>query len=333
MTQLHIDTAALVANWQLLKGMVAGETAAVVKADGYGLGIANVAPPLARAGCRTFFVAHMSEGIALRRLLPDVRIIILHGVKAGEVALFKQHNLTPVIAGPADLTCWPAGGWLHVDTGMSRLGFPPHELPEGSFDGIMSHFACSDEPQHFMNVEQLKTFRAVRAKYPGVPASLSNSSGIFLGAANHFELVRPGVALYGVNPTPDAPNPMQRVVTLTATVLQTRTIAAGSTVGYGAGWMADRETKLATIECGYADGLKRAMSGRGFAVIHDTKVPFAGRVSMDLIVLDVTDTPPVAVGDKVELIGTHLSVDDVAATADTIGYEVLTSLRLARSSL
>lgn len=326
---IAVNEAALAANWSLLKGKVAGECGAVVKANGYGLGIHNVAPVLARAGCKTFFVAHAKEGAVLRPLVPEAVIIVMHGIKQSEVDLFRQFNLIPALKCGEDLKAWgDAPAWVHVDTGMNRLGFGVHEVPDcKNALGIMSHFACSDEPQHFMNIEQLKKFRAVRARFPHLPASLCNSSGIFLGPANHFDIVRPGVALYGVNPTPGQPNPMQRVVTVTATVLQVREIAEGETVGYGASWMADRPTRLATIECGYADGLLRSLSGRGFAAVGGVRVPFAGRVSMDMIVLDVTAAPPVAVGDEVELIGPTISADDVAEAAGTIGYEVLTGLK------
>jgi len=320
------NISALAANWRLLKSMTAGDCAAVVKANAYGLGIDTVAPALASAGCRTFFVAHTQEGVKLRERLRDVTIIVLHG--AHEPKLLKEFNLIPCLNGPQDLH-WSGPAWLHVDTGMNRLGFAFGEAPESLKPiGIMSHLACSDEREHHMNVEQLKKFRAVRAHYAGIPASFANSSGVFLGPHYHFDLLRPGVALYGVNPSPWQDNPMQRVVSVQVPVLQTHTIQAGETVGYSATWMAERTTKLATIECGYADGLLRSLSGRGFAALHGVTVPFAGRVSMDTIVLDVTDAPPVHVGDTAELIGEHISVDDVATAAGTIGYEVLTSLKV-----
>lgn len=324
---IHISEQALAGNWRLLANKVAGECGAVVKANGYGLGIGNVAPALARAGCKTFFVAHAKEGAALRPLVPEADIIVMHGIKRGEGDLFKRAALIPALKSHEDVKEWQGPAWLHVDTGMNRLGFDPEDIPDyQQAVGIMSHFACSDEPQHHMNVDQLKAFRAVRARFPGLKASLCNSSGIFLGEANHFDLVRPGVALYGVNPTPGQPNPMQRMVDVGATVLQVRKIEAGETVGYSATWMADRPTVLATIECGYADGLLRSLSNRGYGFINGTRVPFAGRVSMDMIVLDVTDAGEVKAGDVVELIGNNISVDDVAEAAGTIGYEVLTSL-------
>jgi alanine racemase len=326
MSRVSVDHRALIANWRLLKSMTAGDCAAVVKANGYGLGIETVAPALAEAGCQTFFVAHTSEGVKLRQLLRDVRIIVLHG--AHEPKLLKDYNLVPCLNGPQDLH-WPGPAWLHVDTGMNRLGFDSQNIPDSLKPiGIMSHLACSDEREHHMNTAQLKKFRAVRARYAGLPASFANSSGVFLGPHYHFDLLRPGVALYGVNPSPWQSNPMQRVVSVHVPVLQLREIAAGETVGYSATWQAERRTRLATIECGYADGLLRSLSGRGYAAIHGVKVPFAGRVSMDMIILDVTDAPLVQVGDAVELIGEHISVDDVAVAAGTIGYEVLTSLKV-----
>jgi alanine racemase len=326
MTRVTIDTAALAANWRLLKGLSGGDCAAVVKANGYGLGIETIAPALASAGCRTFFVAHTLEGVKLREQLRDVTIIVLHG--AHQPKLLKEFNLIPCLNGPQDLQ-WTGPAWLHIDTGMNRLGFDLRDVPESLKPaGIMSHLACSDEREHHMNIEQLKKFRAVRARYNGIPASFANSSGVFLGPHYHFDLLRPGVALYGVNPSPWQSNPMQRVVSVSVPVLQTREIEAGETAGYSATWLAQRRTKLATIECGYADGLLRSLSGRGFAAIHGVKVPFAGRVSMDMIILDITDAPPVQVGDNAELIGEHISVDDVATAAGTIGYEVLTSLKV-----
>jgi alanine racemase len=323
--RVTVDAPALQANWRLLKSKTAGDCAAVVKANGYGLGIENVAPPLWQAGCRTFYVAHTLEGVGLRKLLPEARIIILHGAHQPE--LLKAHNLIPCLNGPQDLH-WQDAAWLHVDTGMNRLGFAPSDVPENlKPSGIMSHLACSDE-HHPMNEQQLKAFREVRKKFADVPASFANSSGVFLGPAYHFDLLRPGVALYGVNPTPDQPNPMQPVVSVHVPVLQTRDVPEGVTVGYSATFMTARPSKLATIECGYADGLLRSLSVHGFAAVNGVRVPFAGRVSMDMIVLDVTDAPPVKAGDMVELIGAHISVDDVAQAAGTIGYEVLTNLKL-----
>ena len=328
---ITLNNAALAANWNFLKNKSRAECGAVVKANGYGLGVANVVPVLAEAGCRTFFVAHAKEGAEIRPLVPDAQIIVMHGIQKGQADLFTAHNLIPALKSHEDLQEWQAPAWLHFDTGMNRLGFDVQDAPELSdVLGVMSHFACSDEPQHHMNVAQLRKFRAVRAKYPQAKASLCNSSGIFLGEANHFDVLRPGVALYGVNPVPDQPNPMQQVVMIAAAVLQVRHVAEGETAGYGATWMADRPTKLATIECGYADGLLRSLSGRGFAAVNGVRVPFAGRVSMDMIILDVTDASDVKVGDTVELIGPAISVDDVAAAAGTIGYEVLTSLNRTR---
>lgn len=323
--RVTVDTAALQANWRLLKSKTAGDCAAVVKANGYGLGIANVAPPLWQVGCRTFYVAHTFEGVELRKLLPEASIIILHG--AHQPDLLKTHNLIPCLNGPQDLH-WQGPAWLHVDTGMNRLGFAAGEVPESlKPSGIMSHLACSDE-HHPMNEQQLKAFRDVRKKFADVPASFANSSGVFLGPAYHFDLLRPGAAIYGVNPTPDQPNPMQPVVSVNVPVLQTRDVPEGVTVGYGATFMTTRASKLATIECGYADGWLRSLSGRGFAAINGVRVPFVGRVSMETIVLDVTDAPPVSAGDSVELIGAHVCVDDVAQAAGTISYEVLTSLKI-----
>lgn len=325
---VSLDTTALAANWLSLKGMVGeAECAAVVKANAYGLGIENVAPVLAKAGCRTFFVAHAKEGVALRKLLPDVTIIVLHGIKPHEGPLFTQNKLTPVLGGPQDLH-WTGPAWLHIDTGMNRLGFAPDELPErDNLLGLMSHLACADEPHHHMNTEQLRIFRAARIRYPALPCSLSASSGIFLGQHYHFNLVRPGIALYGGNPVPGQRNPMKPVVSVHVPVLQVRNVAAGETVGYGASFITDRPSRLAVIESGYADGLHRSLSTRGFVGFNGKRLPMVGRVSMDLIVVDATGYP-VEPGDLIEYLGPTCPLDEVAEAMGTISYEVLTSLRI-----
>ena len=355
---LSIDLAAIRDNWQLLRDRL-GQTdcAAVVKADAYGLGAARVAPVLAAAGCRHFFVAHLDEAIALRPHLPArASIYVLHGVPPGAEPECAAHALVPVLNSRPQIDAWrdvasAAGRRLaaivQVDTGMSRLGLSPAELDAlaadpTAFDGIdivfvMSHLACADEPGHPANAAQLERFVAARRQLPAAPATFANSSAIFLGADYHFDLARPGAALYGVAPTAGAPNPMRPVVRLQGKVIQTRSLEAGAAVGYGHAWVAPRPTRLATVSVGYADGYLRSLSGKGSAWLDGVELPVAGRVSMDTITIDVSALPAGAVGPGtlVDLLSPQQGVDALAARAGTIGYEVLTSLgsRYARHYL
>lgn len=347
---LTIDLAAIVANWRALGARAApAQCAAVVKADGYGCGLSEVARALAAAGCETFFVANLAEARRARAAARHATIYVLNGVLPGTADAFAQDNLRPVIGDWAAWQEWTAfraaSGWrggaaFHVDTGMNRLGFSAEEVrqlaPARKADHgialLMSHFACSEE-EHPLNAIQLERFAAVRSLFPGIAGSLSNSSGIFLGKAAHHDLVRPGVALYGANPTPGKPNPMRTVVTLQGRVVQTRDVAQGATVGYSATWTARRPTRLAVVSVGYADGFLRAASASdkragAEAMVAGQRCPLAGRVSMDLIALDVTDVAADKVrrGDLVTLLGEGIGIDDLADRAGTIGYEVLTSL-------
>lgn len=348
-TVLTIDLAALAANYRLLRDRASpAACSAVVKADGYGLGAAQVAPVFYGEGCRHFFVAHLEEGLALKQALrPDAAIYLLNGLPPGADAECAAAGLIPVINDMDQCARWsaearrqgrPLAALLQLDSGMSRLGLPPRDVARiaadpALLDGIrllyvMSHLACADQPDHPLNAEQLAAFNELRARLPRMPASLANSAGIFLGPDYHFDLVRPGAALYGLAPVMDRPNPMQRVVSLSAKVIQTRDIPAGTAVGYGASFRAERPTRVATISLGYGDGWPRALSGRGFAWYGERRLPVIGRVSMDSITLDVTDLGPEAPrpGDLVELLGPHQSADEVAAQCGTIGYEILTSL-------
>jgi alanine racemase len=345
---LTIDLAAITANWRALRARAApAQCAAVIKADGYGCGIEQVAGMLAKAGCETFFVANLAEARRARAAASGATVYVLT-LLPGTAAAYAGANLRPVLGSIAELEEWrafrKASGWhgkaaLHFDTGMNRLGFPHEETAQiagglGRDHGIalvMSHFACSEE-EHPLNAIQMERFRAVRAQFPGIAGSLSNSSGIFLGSEAHHDLVRPGVALYGANPTPAKPNPMQTVVTLEGRVVQLREVEQGATVGYSATWTAKRPTRLAVVSVGYADGFLRAGSAsdrkRGAeAIVSGQRCPIAGRVSMDLIAIDVTDvSSPPQRGDLVTLLGKDIGVDDLAERAGTIGYEVLTSL-------
>lgn len=333
---LSVDLDAIAGNWLMIKSRLATgcRAAAVLKADGYGLGAVPVAKALHKAGCTRFFVATLDEGVALRAGLPEGEVIVLNGVAAETVAVFRQHRLTPMLNSLDQLAAWKDAGpcALHIDTGMSRLGITLAEArtltaPSGLLL-ISSHLACADEPDQPMNRRQLEEFAALRPLFSGVEASLAASSGIFLGPEWHADWVRPGAALYGVNPTRGVANPMAQVIRLEAKILQVREIDQGRTVGYGATHRAGGKTLLATIAVGYADGLMRCLSNRGHGYVGDKRVPLVGRISMDLTVFDVTGVPEsdLAEGAVIELIGQRNSVDDLAEAAGTIGYEILTSL-------
>jgi len=345
---LEIDLDAIAANWKKLAERLApgARCAAVVKADAYGLGVDDVAPRLARAGCKTFFVATLNEGLALRGLLPRAQIAVLDGLIMGAPADFAKARLLPVLNDLAQLREWHAyaqrrGGapaMLHIDTGLTRLGLPQAEIEALAAEPallkgfkvalILSHLACAGEPAHPMNLEQLNRFRAALRLLAPAPASLASSSGIFLGGDFHFDMVRAGAALYGINPLPGRPNPMAPVVRLKAKILQIRDVDRGETVGYGAAHKMDRPGRIAILALGYADGWLRSSSHRGAARIAGKPAPVIGRVSMDLLTLDVTGIDPRTVqpGDYADLLDAHYGVDDVAFAAGTIGYEVLTAL-------
>ena len=354
---LTIDLDALAANYRLLAERAGtAECAVAVKADAYGTGMALAAPVFARAGARTFFVADLNEGLELRSLLPDVAIGVFNGLMPGCEADYVAHELLPVLNHLGDVERWAAHAsghdvalpaFLHIDTGMNRLGLGPDELdvlvdePDRlagiDLRAIMSHLACAEDTADPMSEAQRDRFRAALGRLPAAPASLANSSGIFRGPDFHFDMVRPGCALYGVNPTPDAANPMRRVVGLAAKVLQVRNVDTPMTVGYGATHRVAQAAKIATIAVGYADGYLRSLSGCGQVWFAGCPAPVVGRVSMDLITVDVTDVPEDATrpGMMAEIIGDHRDADQVAAEAGTIGYEILTSLgrRYARTTI
>jgi len=346
---LTIDLAAIVANWRALSARAApAQCAAVVKADAYGCGIAQVVPALVNAGCDTFFVANLTEARRARTVAPAASIYVLNGVLPGTAASYAAANLHPVLGSAGGLDEWngyrAASGWrggaaLHIDTGMNRLGFPLGETGalanrlagDHGIALVMSHFACSEE-DHPLNAVQMQRFVAMRALLPKIAGSLANSSGIFLGRKAHHDLVRPGVALYGANPTPGQPNPMRAVVGLEGRIVQMRNVEQGATVGYSATWTAQRPTRLAIVSVGYADGFLRGASASdrrpgAEAIVAGKRCPLAGRVSMDLFAVDVTGVADdVKRGGFVTLLGDDIGVDDLAARAGTIGYEVLTSL-------
>lgn len=321
--------------------------AGVVKADAYGTGIVPAANTLLKAGCDTFFVARLEEGMALRPLAPKARIFVLDGAQPDMVPALISHNLTPVLNSISEIAAWSAAARathaqldaaIHIDTGMNRLGLPGPELAILSaehgrlLDGLrvvlwMSHLACSDEPDAKMNRAQLDRFKTALAMLPQGPASLSSSGGIMLGKDYLFDMVRPGICLYGGNPQPSVANPFTPVVRLTTRVMQVRHAAKGETVGYGASHRLKRPSVLATGALGYADGIFRSLSNSGSVAIGGVRAPIVGRVSMDLFTFDITEVPgTIAPGMDVELIGSTISLEEIAAAANTISYEILTSL-------
>ena len=371
--RLTICLDAIVANWRQLQQRLfsvnpAGECAAVVKADAYGLGVGPVAQALSGAGCRTFFVATLAEACELRTVLSrcellegsvdEHNLIVLGGVSHGVGEEWQRYQLIPVLYDVAHINQWVSYQQsvkkslpcvIKVDTGMHRLGLSVsefesvcHSIALGSSLSvlnplwIMSHLACADDPFHPLNLVQLTQFERVadisRSVFPSVRYSLANSSGIFLEPSYSFDLGRPGAALYGINPTPAKANPMAKVVSLYLPVMQVKTIAEGESVGYGGEFVAVRKTCLAIVFAGYADGLFRCLSHRALGYVGDQSVPLVGRVSMDSVVFDVTDLPFESIealsegSAAIELLGEHQTVDDLAACAGTIAYEVLTSL-------
>lgn len=331
--RLDIDLAALLANYRTLQTVApASEIAPVVKADAYGLGMARIAPWLAKHGAQTFFVARLQEGIALRKILSEVVIYVLDGLGAGELTLFAEHDLRPVVNSVEQVDRLDGSkvlAALHIDTGMNRLGIRPEEVQglPGDFKPVMiiSHLACGDELGHPLNAQQLEAFKAIVQRFPGVPASFANSAGAFLGSEYQFDLIRPGNSLYGGGPFGIAHPDIKPVAHLRAPVLQVRDLKAGETVGYGATFTASRDMRLATVGLGYADGLLRSFAASGFATVQEARRPLTGRISMDVFSLDVTGLE-VATGDWVEVLGAQQNLDEVATASGTIGYEWLTRL-------
>ncbi|MBB2201102.1 alanine racemase [Gluconacetobacter tumulisoli] len=346
---LTIDLAAIRANYRLLRARAGGaECAAVVKADAYGLGAAQVAPTLEEEGARTFFVAHIDEGIALRRhVSPGARIIVLHGALPQTEDEFVRHDLVPVINDIDQLRRWraqaamlarPLPAVLQLDTGMSRFGLAERDVHAIADDPdalrgmdvrlVMSHLACADDPADPASGRQRVRLLHLRGYLPRAPASLSASSGIFLGPDFHFDLVRPGAALYGVAPNATRPHPLHPVVRLQARILQTRTIGPDDGVGYGLTYRPVSPRRIATIATGYADGFMRSGAQDGCAWLDGVRLPVLGRISMDSMTVDVTNAPERLIhpGAMVDLLDARRGVDDVARAAGTIGYEILTAL-------
>lgn len=357
--RLTVDLGALAENWrEMARQSGSARTAAVVKADAYGLGLEDCGATLYEAGVRDFFVAVVQEGVTLRAYAPDARIFVLSGIWPGQERMFFENDLVPVIASEEQLAFWMGviaeyGDYpcaLQVDTGFNRLGLPMQDalaLAEdvsrpASFSPVLvlSHLHSGDTPSAASNKAQLESFRQVSAAFEGIESSLSASAGIFLGPEYHFDLTRPGIALYGGEAV-DGVKPLRPVATAEARVVQIRDAGVGGTVSYGATHRLSRPSRLAIASVGYADGYLRSLSGSGiplraggtaggFGFIAGHRVPVIGRITMDLTIFDVTDLPESAMrsGDYIELFGPNMPVDDVARAAGTIGYEMLTSLGL-----
>lgn len=349
--RLTIDTRAIVENWRMLAKLGgATETSAVLKSDAYGVGAEQVVHALAQAGCRTFFVATVDEGVALRRTCPDARIFALAGLWTGWEDDVFSSNLIPVIVSVEQLAHFRSLGRQHpfalfVDTGMNRLGLTPAEAVEVAASrherpvSVMSHLACPDDRAHPLNRQQLESFQAVAAQFKDIESSLASSAAVFLGKEYHFDLTRPGIALYGGETVMGLANPLRPAVTAEARILQIRDVPAGETVSYGATQTLTRNSRIAVAGAGYADGWHRALSSTGVAlrgngstgglgVVAGRKVPIVGRVTMDLTMFDITDIEETAVrtGDYISLFGNGITLDEAARSAGTIGYELLTSL-------
>ena len=348
--ELQINLKAIADNYQIIKKRYKGRTCgAVVKADAYGLGAQTIVPVLKKQGCRLFFVAQANEAADLFPLLRGGgRIAVLNGVLPGDEEFFIENDVIPVLNDLGQIERWsnlcreherPAPAFIHLDTGMNRLGLAPREIGElvdryssllYGFEkaGYMTHPVAADELENPVTAEQYELFMKWYRRLPPAPRGFCNSSAIFRNNDYHLELCRPGFALWGGNPTPETTNPMRPVVKLTAKVLQVRQIGAGEAVGYGGTWRVERASRIATVAVGYADGWLRSLSNSGKLRIKGHEIPYVGRVSMDAISIDITDLlgKPLQPGDMIPLIDDKMTVDDIASAAGTIGYEILTSL-------
>ncbi len=346
--RLSVDLSAVADNYRLFQTL-AGQAAVagILKADAYGTGAKPVFEILVQAGCRLFFVATPDEALTLRALNAEVEIAVLGGVYTGAAPDYAHHRFIPVLNSREEMVRWQAQASaagqalpsiLHFDTGMNRLGFgagdahalfaTPSLLQGLDVHWVMSHFACSDEAGHPMNEAQACRFANIAQHFPNARKSLANSSGLFRDKAWHYDMVRPGYALYGGNPTPEAVNPVKSVVKLEARILQTYTIRKGESAGYGASHVFEKDTECATLSIGYADGFLRSASNHASLYWQGQACPIRGRVSMDLTIVETghLQGPHPQPGDWLEVIGPHQSVDDLAASCGTIGYEILTSL-------
>ncbi|WP_321391387.1 alanine racemase [Emcibacter sp.] len=345
---LTIDLPAIVDNYLTVRQLAGGtDAAAMVKADAYGMGLSEVAPALFHeAGCRNFFVANLAEAVALRSYTPDACIYVLNGLFPGHEDYFSAHDLRPVINSLEQLELWkkscaslPCA--LHFDTGINRLGFSPDEtvqlLRQPNSTGqvnialVMSHLACADDEQNSLNLRQLDAFRKITSHFPGIPASLANSGGILLGPEYHFDMVRPGLLLFGGNPSASQPLPagIRPAFTITGRILQVRELREGMSVGYGSGWTAPHRSRIAIVNIGYADGYLQVFNNVGHLYLQGSEVPVIGRVSMDMLAIDISDAPFAAVseGDEIELLGQHITLEKASELSNLSQYEILTGVR------
>jgi len=335
--ELNISLSAIAANYRYLCLQATGQVAAVVKADGYGLGAVPIARKLLGEGCREFFVATLTEGVNLRQAIPDAIIYVLEGAEAETVSELCRAELTPVLNTERQCQCWKTTGRsaaVHIDTGMQRLGLSPVTAQsvigrnELRLDLVISHFARADETGHASLQRQVDQvvpiFRGLQAHFPNLRLSLCNSAALLQGLGPE-SLGRAGIGLYGANPSDQPENPMQSVVEMLGRVLQIRALDEGVAVGYGGSFVTRKKTRLAVLGVGYADGIPRLLSNRGVVALSGQRCPIVGRVSMDSMTVDVTGLA-VAEGDAIEVIGSTVSVDEVAGWAQTISYEVLCGL-------
>lgn len=350
--ELSVDLRAIADNWRYMNSQLNGcsSCGAVVKANAYGLGVDRIAPKLYQAGCRDFFVANLKEALQLQSLVGlDAKIFVLAGCSRGAEKEFIRRGVIPVIVSKEMLLRWAGvscgsferGAVLKVDTGMGRLGVGMAELESilndktllqsANINCLMSHLACADDKEHGLNATQISRFRYVEAKFAehgiDVTTTLANSSAVFMGAATHCDIVRPGIALYGGNPGLPK-NPMQAVVGLRLPIIQIKLLCKGESVGYGATKMFCEDRQIAIVSGGYADGILRSLSNTGWGYLAGFKVPIVGRVSMDSTIFDVTevvDAFDIPEGSSIEILGENVFIDDLAAAASTISYEILTS--------
>jgi alanine racemase len=333
LARLYVSPGAVADNWRFFARLSDAECAPVVKADAYGLGADAIAIALARAGAQTFFVATIGEGRALRDVLGGARrIFVLNGVCAAEdIATMQAAALTPVLNSPEQIALWRGAGpcALHIDTGMNRLGLQPAQIAAADGlqpDLVMSHLANASAPNHPKNAQQRARFTDLAARFPNAKKSLGASAGALLGADYAFDMIRPGIGLYGGGPL-DAGNPsFSTAARLTAPLLTVFDIPAGETIGYGGTFTAQKPMRLGTAALGYADGWLRSLSGSGYALVGGARCPLLGRVSMDLVTLDLSAARNARAGDEAEFLGDGVKVDEVAAWAGTIPYEILTNL-------
>lgn len=329
---LSIDLNSIASNWHWFKNNCPNsEIAGVVKANAYGLGMDKIAPRLFDEGCRTFFVAHTHEGIELRKILGAVpRIFVLNGIFDGEVEYFTNHQLTPVLNSIDQINIWNGVGeyGLHIDTGMNRLGIRFDDIDALANNHptlLISHLACGSDVAHTLNSIQLERFKAASINFEGSKLSLCASSGAMLGSEYHFDLVRPGIGLYGGNPIDNSINKMKCVAQLNAPIIQIRKVKHGETIGYGATYTAASDAEIAIVALGYADGFLRSASNAGHCFVKNQIARIVGRVSMDLIAIDVSDIGA-KMGDYVEFLGENITLDQQAQNMGTISYEILTRL-------